>query len=75
MRVIAGSAGGLRLQTVKGTGTRPTADRAKEFFRYRPADRRGAMLDLLLDRELGYRALSRGAQHAVFVTGCRLALR
>ncbi|NLN27385.1 MAG: 16S rRNA (guanine(966)-N(2))-methyltransferase RsmD [Firmicutes bacterium] len=70
MRVIAGSAGVLRLQTVKGTGTRPTADRVKEslFSILGPQIAGARVLDLFAGSgSLGIEALSRGAQHAVFV--------
>ena len=70
MRVIAGSAKGIRLQAVPGSGTRPITDRVK-----------GAVFDILgetviesyvLDLfagtgSVGIEALSRGAEQAVLV--------
>lgn len=70
MRVIAGSAGGLRLQAVKGMATRPTADRIKEslFSILGPYISGSRVLDLYAGSgSLGIEALSRGARHAVFV--------
>ena len=70
MRVIAGSAGGMRLKTPKGEKTRPTADRVKEaVFSIIQFETQGShFLDLFAGTgQMGIEALSRGASHAVFV--------
>ena len=69
MRVIAGSAKGVRLAPVPG-GVRPVADMAREgLFSSIAADLPDAIvLDLYAGTgALGIEALSRGADHAVFV--------
>jgi 16S rRNA (guanine966-N2)-methyltransferase len=82
-RIIAGAAGGLRLQSVPGQGTRPTTDRVKEslFARLQAwgmlDDAR--VLDLFAGSgALGCEAASRGAaavtlveRHAPAVRVCR----
>ena len=70
MRVISGSAKGTQLQAVPGTGTRPISDRVKEaLFNILGAQIVGArVLDLFAGTgSVGIEALSRGAEHAVFV--------
>ena len=70
MRVIAGLAKGHPLRAPKGTGTRPTSDRAKEalFSSLQPALPGAKVLDLFAGSgALGIEALSRGAAHATFV--------
>ncbi len=74
MRVISGSARGRKLRTLEGLDTRPTADRVKEglfsalHFRL-PAAR---VLDLFAGSgQLGIEALSRGADHCLFVDSSR----
>lgn len=79
MRVIAGSAGGLRLTTPAGNATRPTADRVKEaLFSILESTGRldhARVLDLFAGSgSLGIEALSRGADHATFVDKSRPAL-
>lgn len=77
MRVIAGTAKGLRLGPVPG-GVRPVSDRAREgLFSSLAADVPGAnVLDLFAGTgALGIEALSRGAESAVFVERDRGALR
>jgi len=69
MRVIAGTAKGLRLAAVPG-GTRPMSDRAREGLFSSLGERvRGArVLDLFAGTgAMGIEALSRGASEAVFV--------
>ena len=70
MRVIAGSAGGVRLRTPEGMQTRPTIERVKEAIfsslHFRLPGMR--VLDLFAGTgQLGIEALSRGAANAVFV--------
>ena len=71
-RIISGRAGGLRLATPAGAGTRPTSDRVREalFSRLEHLDvLAGAhVLDLYAGSgAVGIEALSRGAEHATFV--------
>jgi 16S rRNA (guanine966-N2)-methyltransferase len=77
MRVIAGSAKGVRLAPVPA-GVRPVADRAREgLFSSLAADVPGArVLDLFAGTgALGIEALSRGAERTVFVERSRTAAR
>lgn len=79
MRVIAGTAGGLKLATPAGNATRPTADRVKEaLFSILESMERldgACVLDLFAGSgALGIEALSRGAAHATFVDKARPAL-
>ena len=72
MRIITGSARGVRLDTLEGEMTRPTTERAKEavfsILRAR-TDLSGArVLDLFAGTgQLGIECLSRGAASAAFV--------
>ena len=75
MRVIAGSARGIRLKAPP-TGTRPTTDRLREaLFSILQARLDGSrVLDLFAGSgALGIEALSRGAEEAVFVEEHRMA--
>jgi 16S rRNA (guanine(966)-N(2))-methyltransferase RsmD len=79
VRVIAGEARGMRLSAPRGTTTRPTTDRVKEaLFSLLDSARRldGArVLDLFAGSgALGIEALSRGAEHVVFIEKNRQAL-
>lgn len=77
MRVIAGTAKGVRLASVP-PGVRPVSDRAREgLFSSIGADVPGAdVLDLYAGTgALGIEALSRGADRATFVEQTRAALR
>lgn len=77
MRVITGTARGVRLNTPKGTKTRPTTDRVKEaLFSIIQFDIYGKrVLDLFAGTgQLGIEALSRGAKNCVFVDGDREAV-
>ena len=70
MRVITGSARGVRLLTPEGEQTRPTTDRVKEaLFSIIQFEVEGrSVLDLFAGTgQLGIEALSRGAKDAVFV--------
>ncbi|MGZ5018988.1 MAG: RsmD family RNA methyltransferase, partial [Chthoniobacterales bacterium] len=76
MRVIAGSAGGIRLQ-VPETDVRPTMDRVKAAIFSSLGDRvvNARVLDLFAGTgALGIEALSRGAASAVFVEEKREAV-
>src|SRR5215470_3722371 len=73
MRVIAGSAGGIRLAVPK-RGVRPTMDRVKAaiFSSLGDAVVRARVLDLFAGSgALGIEALSRGASSVVFVEADR----
>jgi 16S rRNA (guanine(966)-N(2))-methyltransferase RsmD len=70
MRVITGSARGRKLMELKGMDTRPTTDRVKEaifsIIQFEVEGRR--VLDLFAGTgQMGIEALSRGAEHCVFV--------
>jgi 16S rRNA (guanine966-N2)-methyltransferase len=72
MRVVAGGLGGRRLVAPKGTGTRPTSDRVREALfsalAHDPGLDGAAVLDLCAGSgALGLEALSRGAEHVLFV--------
>lgn len=72
MRVITGSARGVRLKTPDGLKTRPTSDRVKEavFSMIQFEIEGGRFLDLFAGTgQMGIEALSRGATSAVFVDG------
>ena len=77
MRVISGSARGLKLAAPEGLDTRPTTDRVKEsvfniISRYMPV---GSVLDLFAGSgALGIEALSRACSRAVFVENNTAAL-
>src|SRR3954470_20804095 len=72
MRVVAGTAGGLRLVAPQGHATRPTSDRAREAT-FNSLGSLGAVedatvLDLFAGSgAMGIEALSRDAAHATFV--------
>jgi len=77
MRVITGSARGVRLDTLEGSSTRPTVERVKEAMfssiQFEVPGRR--VLDLFAGSgQLGIEALSRGASHADFVDSSRQAV-
>lgn len=70
MRVITGSARGMKLETLEGLDVRPTADRVKEaIFSMIQFEIEGrCVLDLFAGSgQLGLEALSRGADSATFV--------
>ncbi len=76
MRVITGSARGVRLKTPDGLETRPTAERVKEaVFSMLQFEIEGLrVLDLFAGTgQMGIEALSRGAAEAVFVDARREA--
>ncbi len=70
MRVIAGSAKALRLKRVPGDSTRPIMDRVKEsLFNIIGWDiKESRVLDMFAGTgSVGIEALSRGAEHCVFL--------
>ncbi len=76
MRVITGTARGVRLDTLEGDATRPTVERVKEAMfsaiQFEVPGRR--VLDLFAGSgQLGIEALSRGAIWADFVDSSRAA--
>lgn len=78
MRVVAGKARSLQLMTVPGMDVRPTTDRIKEtLFNMIANEVPGSrFLDLFAGSGgIGIEALSRGAEHAVFVDKNRAAIR
>ena len=79
MRVVAGSAGGLRLISPPGTDTRPTSDRVREAtfnaLASHDALEGATVVDLFAGSgAMGIEALSRGAKHVTFVERDRAAL-
>jgi 16S rRNA (guanine966-N2)-methyltransferase len=80
VRIIAGEWRGRKLAAPKGEGTRPTADRAREtlfaMLTSRLGDFEGLQVaDLFAGSgALGLEALSRGAQHCLFVEQDRAAV-
>jgi len=77
MRVVAGSARSLMLETPQGKDTRPTTDRIKEtLFNMIHFDLPGCrFLDLFAGSGgIGIEALSRGAKEAVFVDNDKNAI-
>ncbi|MGE5614724.1 MAG: 16S rRNA (guanine(966)-N(2))-methyltransferase RsmD [Bacillota bacterium] len=81
LKVIGGSVGGRKLNSVKGMATRPTSARVKEalFNILAPRIAGSEVLDLFAGTgSLGIEALSRGAERAVFVDkspGCCSVVR
>lgn len=77
MRIITGRARGVRLSTLAGENTRPTAERTKEaIFSMIQFEIRGArVLDLFAGSgQMGLEAVSRGAAHAVLCDRARDAV-
>lgn len=78
MRVIGGRWKGRRLAPIPGRGVRPTADRVREAWMSLLGGRLGgaAVADLFAGSgAVGLEALSRGADHVVFVERSRTAVR
>jgi len=76
MRIITGSARGVKLETLEGETTRPTSERFKEaMFSMLQFDLEGrAVLDLFGGSgQLGLEALSRGAASCTFIDAARAA--
>jgi 16S rRNA (guanine966-N2)-methyltransferase len=80
-RIIAGAARGTRLAVPRGSGTRPTSDRAREGLFSSVVSLRGcldgaAVLDLYAGSgAVGLEALSRGAGDVLLVESAALAAR
>src|SRR5512132_3587166 len=78
-RIIAGSAGGRRIEAPKGSDTRPTSDRVREAL-FSALEARdvldgAAVLDLFAGSgALGLEAASRGAASVVLVDSARAAV-
>lgn len=77
MRIVTGSAKGIRLATLEGDNTRPTSERVKEAIfssiQFELAGRR--VLDLFAGSgQMGLEALSRGAECAMFIDNSREAM-
>lgn len=74
MRIIAGTLRGRRLIAPAGLATRPTADRVREAWFSMLGPLHGRVLDLYAGTgALGFEALSRGADHVVFVENAKAA--
>lgn len=78
MRIITGRARGIKLDTLEGEMTRPTAERTKEamfsMIQFSIEGRR--VLDLFAGSgQLGLEAVSRGAAHATLVDQSKDAIR
>jgi len=74
MRIITGSRRGKKLKTLEGNAVRPTPDHIKEsLFNILQFDIEGrTFLDLFAGSgQIGLEALSRGADHAVFVDSAK----
>ena len=77
MRIITGSAKGIRLKTLEGNNTRPTAERVKEaVFSMLQFDIEGRrVLDLFAGSgQMALEALSRGAANATLVDKAKEAI-
>lgn len=80
MRIIAGEWRGRKLAAPKGDSTRPTADRARETLFAMLTSRLGDFAGLQVadlfagSGALGLEALSRGAEHCLFVEQDRAAV-
>ena len=78
MRIITGKAKGIRLKTLEGDATRPTAERVKEavFSMIQDDITDREVLDLFSGSgQMALEALSRGAKHAVMLDKSPLATK
>ena len=70
MRIISGTARGIKLDTLQGNSTRPTIDRVKEaiYSSIHFLVEGSSVLDLFAGSgQMGVEALSRGANYSVFI--------
>lgn len=77
MRIITGKARGIKLRTLEGDTTRPTAERVKEavFSMLQFEMENAEVLDLFAGSgQMGLEAVSRGARRAVFCDAERRAV-
>lgn len=77
MRIITGSAKGIKLKTLEGDTTRPTAERVKEavFSMLQMDIENREVLDLFSGSgQMALEALSRGANHAVLIDKSPMAI-
>lgn len=77
MRIISGELKGRKLHSIKGSRTRPTSDRIREsiFNILSPRIHNSTVLDLFAGTgAMGIEALSRGADHAVFLDNSQQAV-
>lgn len=80
MRIVAGELGGRRIVAPDGTSTRPTTDRVREAI-FNSLGSAGVIEGALVadlyagSGAIGIEALSRGAEHCVFVERDRAARR
>ena len=76
MRIIAGEFRGRRLAAPPGMATRPTTDRVREAWFSILGPLEGVVVDLYAGTgALGFEALSRGADRAIFVESAKAAHR
>ena len=76
MRIISGRVRGRRLTAPKGLATRPTTERVREAWFSMLGPIEGQVADLYAGTgALGFEAISRGAEHVVFVESARAACR
>ena len=78
MRIITGSARGIRLKTLDGEATRPTAERVKEavFSKIQFDIESRSVLDLFSGSgQLALEALSRGAKEAILIDNSADAIK
>jgi 16S rRNA (guanine(966)-N(2))-methyltransferase RsmD len=78
MRIIGGSLGGRRIRAPAGDATRPTAERVREslFSILGSPPEHTRVLDVFAGAgTLGLEALSRGAEHVVFLERAEAAVR
>lgn len=78
MRIITGKAKGIKLKTLEGEATRPTAERVKEaiFSMIQMDIENREVLDLFSGSgQMALEAISRGALHAVMLDNSPLAIK
>lgn len=76
MRIIAGKYKNKRIETLNKNDTRPTSEKLRESMFSSLQDIYGDVLDLFGGSgSLGIEALSRGAEHAIFIDGASDAIK